>query len=268
MDVSQRFCPICGSPLIEGTCSSCGPASSSTRGKSVVHELFDEIAFADRRVVGTVRDLLGHPGRLTVAWEKEGKGPYVGPVRLFIACALAYVLMIGLGPQTSGFFHGAVEVARDLVATFLDSAGLGTTSFLARTAAGVKSLGRLLDNHLELALGAISVPLAAVTARLLFRGRRRPWSLHLVFSLHLHAFALVVGFVVTVIVWLGALPSAWVEDVAELLMAAYAGLAAGSVYELHRREIITGGITYVFAYGLGMSVVLSVALMLMYAFGA
>ena len=264
---APRFCSECGSRLVDGACTVCGPSKVTSKRDGIVGELVEELAFADRRVVRTVRDLLSRPGRLTVAWSEEGKGTYLSPVRLFITCTVAYLLAISLGPGTGGLFHNAVSAARDFVVTFLDAWGRDPTAFIRKSEGAVAFLGGLLDNHLEVVLGAVSVPLAAVVARFLFRGRSRPWSVHMVFSLHVHSFALIVALVLTAAVWMGVPSSVWLENVAQLWMAGYAGVAAARVYGLQRKELVTGGIAYVFAYGFALSAVLALALLAVYVLG-
>jgi hypothetical protein len=171
-------CPNCGAEGAAAYCPECGQRQRDPRRSIFVlaGELLEEMALTGR-LPTTVRTLLTKPGKLTADWIEGHRAEYLSPVRLYIVASVVFftvAFLLGLPfddqlPELPSF-----------------SADPESPLALARDATS----GRL---QTLLTLGVLAlVPIVAVLLRILHLRRRFIMVDHLVFSLHLHAFTLLV----------------------------------------------------------------------------
>ena len=181
-------------------------------------ETFEEFTSVEGRSIQSVRTLLLRPGALTVAWRDGQRVRYARPLRLFLFALLLLILtrtLIGSGPgflasATLGFLEGITG------GTDIDNA----------------AVIQLMDSILRgFALGL--APVVAGVIALFFRGRA--FSEHLVFTLHVLAFAIVVRSLFSIIevviaaVWASEAPDDFFRALAAALLI-YAFVALRRVY--------------------------------------
>jgi hypothetical protein len=236
-------CPTCGIAVRTPFCAQCGeqpvPARDLTL-RGIVDRFLKAFTSLDGRVLRSFGMLLRHPGSLTVAFLTGVRKQYASPVQLFL---LANVFLFATQSLTkSNIFGSSLEshmhlqdwsaLAQSLVARRLE-----------RTHTTLDAYEPEFDRAVVLnakSLVILMVPAFAGLLALLFVRRKQPLMAHVVFSLHLYAFlmllfslALVAG---AMELWLGGggLESPRVDTVLSLLnvaaCAAYLYLAMGPVY--------------------------------------
>ena len=192
-DTAPWTCPTCQRVLSTPYCPTCGerqlhPRDLTLRG--LLAQIAQAITNLDARLIRTVRCLLRHPGELTVRYLQGPRKPYIGPIAFFLFANVLFVAMEAL-TQSNVFSTPLAQHLRNqpwspwaqrIVAHRL--ADLHTTFeayapvFDAAVAAHAKSFVALMV-----------LPFALAPA-IVFRRSHRPFVAHVVFSLHFHAFML------------------------------------------------------------------------------
>lgn len=242
-DRTQWNCPSCGTPVTTPFCPTCGerqphPHELTLRGQ--LNQAFEAFTSLDTRLWRTVGTLLRRPGALTVLYRHGPRKPYIAPFALFLLTNVLFVAM-ELLPGSNIFstplnqhLHNQPwhAFAQDLVRRRIEDKGTTLDAyapvFNERVAKNAQSLVVLM------------VLPYALLLPVLFRKSRIPSAVHLAFSLHFHAFLLLLisGALVipTVDLWLGGagLASQSLDNgiaIGVLLMSAmYLYLSAGTVY--------------------------------------
>jgi hypothetical protein len=236
-------CPNCGAAVTTPFCPGCGerpvgPLDLSLKG--VAAQLMKTVAGVDGRLVRSLRALLVHPGSLTLAYGEGRRKPFIGPFQLFL---LANVVFFAVQSLThTRVFSSSLDshlhhqdwsaLAQELVAGRLAA----THSTLDRFA---PLFDRAVVLHAKSLVIAMAVPFALLLP-LVFFASRRPFSIHVVFALHLYAFLLLLfcaalGVAAVDVVFGGAgLASAPIDNVLTTLILAgatvYLYLSSATVY--------------------------------------
>lgn len=242
-DADPWTCLTCNVVVSTPFCPTCGERRLRTRDLTL-HGLFEQAfqAFTsfDIRLLRSLRRLVGRPGELTVLYLQGSRKPYIGPFALFLLVNVLFVAMESL--TSSNIFSTTLSMhlqsqpwsplARQWLAQHLASSHttleLYAPMFDRAVADNAKSLVILMV-----------LPFALLPA-LLFRASARPFIAHVAFSLHFHAFMLLL---LSVALWIPAidllfggagLASRILDNaVAIALMlccAVYLHLASGRVY--------------------------------------
>lgn len=237
------ICPNCAASVSTPFCPGCGerpvaPIDLSLKG--IAAQLLKSAAGLDGRVMRSVRALLRHPGSLTVAYAEGRRKPFVGPFQLFLIANVVFFAVQSL--THTRVFSSSLDshlhhqdwsaLAQELVAAHLASAQTTLDRFAP-----------LFDRAVVLNAKSLVIAMAAPFALLLplvFARSGRPFSIHVVFALHLYAFLLLFFCValavaaVDVALGGGGLASARIDNVLTALIlavsAVYLHLASGRVY--------------------------------------
>jgi len=227
-------CPTCKVSVATPFCAQCGeeplaPAGLTLRGigAKVLHALTS----IDARTARSARVLLQCPGELTLAWTNGVRKPYVDPFQLFlIANVLFFAVQWATGENvfsSSLNSHLHHQDWSELAQSFL-SRRLDATH---RTVAQYESI---FDRAVVLNAKSLIVLMALTFALLLplaFFRERRPFMTHVVFSLHLYTFLLLlfclalVAAKVSALVGFGGLDTPMVDNLLSVL-----NLVACSIY--------------------------------------
>jgi hypothetical protein len=216
-------------------------ADLTLRGVSL--KLLHALTSIDARVMHTARCLLSRPGELTLAWTRGTRREYVAPFQIFL---IANVIFFGLQLVTAtNIFSSSLDshlhqqdwkaLAQSLLA-----------ERLAVTGQGLEQYAPLFDRAVVLNAKSLillmTMPFALVLP-LVFFVTRRPFMVHLAFSLHLYTFMLLVFCVALLIgklsglLGFGGLESPTVDTVLTLTIgvvcAVYLFFAIGRVYGAH-----------------------------------
>lgn len=207
VSVSETWtCPSCHRDNAAPFCPGCGEQRRDPRDltlRGLLHQAFEAFTNIDGRVLRSFRTLITSPGVLTVAFLEGRRKPFLGPVSLFL---VANVIFFAAESSTNGqVFSTTLQahmsqqpwdaLARTLVARHL--AAEHTT--LERYAPGFDAAIALHARSLIMVMVVAFAPLVA----LVFHARRRPFAAHVVFSLHLYAYLLILLSIGT------AVPVAW-----------------------------------------------------------
>ncbi|SFN34556.1 DUF3667 domain-containing protein [Variovorax sp. OV329] len=181
--VPTPFCPVCGEEPLK-------PNDLTLRGLS--EKLFHALTSIDARVLRTTRRLVLRPGELTLAWTEGVRKPYVAPFQLFLIANVIFFFLQSLTGINvfSSTLHSHLhqqdwsELAQSLLARRLEETGTPLETF-------APVFDRAVVLHAKSLIVLMTVPFAALLPLMFFR-RRRPFMLHVVFSLHLYTFLLLV----------------------------------------------------------------------------
>jgi hypothetical protein len=248
--VTAPVCLNCGAALQGPFCSHCGqrviPAYPTLR--EMAGDAWREFSGYDGRFARTFRLLLWRPGALTLEVLEGRRARYVAPLRVYLAASLVYFLFAAAAPDPEIVNRPAVPGTSVTVKIGDREVELGALTPEERSEA-LESLARapwwmqpiahglLLDpagfrmrllENLPRTFFVLVPVFAAIVAMF---NRRRPFSQHLVFSLHFHA-ATFVAFAASELVTFTrhAGAAAGAEVAARLFALVYGLLAFRRVY--------------------------------------
>lgn len=173
-EVSGR-CAGCGAATSARFCHECGQVAAPKLStiRALVRDSFAEIASVDSRLVRSIRVLLTNPGRLSQAYLRGERSPYLSPAQLMLLA--------------------------------------GVPAIVAATAVPRRAWGSIYDFTLQApsdALGdwavwgvlLVTAPLMAGVLAIMFARRRGPFTGHLVVSFHFFSAMLLLAAIQTALV--------------------------------------------------------------------
>ena len=213
-------------PSISATCGNCGAATDGaycpdcgqdTRGepptvREYIHELADHFIHFDGKLVHTLGPLFFLPGRLSRDYLANRRERYIKPLKLYLASiAIAFAafqflgwnvgLRFGAADFELGFYLLQPAPPRTVVAPERMTSDSVTWVLEHVDTPGVRRLKsvspeeqrkvtRERNIHFLPYLALVLVPVFAALLRWVYRDRRLKYAAHLVFSLYLHSFLL------------------------------------------------------------------------------
>ncbi len=186
-------CPTCNVLVVTPFCARCGEQPLAPR-ELTLHGLAENFwrAFTslDARTARTAWCLLRHPGKLTVAWTQGVHKPYVAPFQLFL---IANVLFFAIQSLTGeNVFSSTLDshlhhqdwsdLARSLVTQRLQDTNTRLEDY-------APAFDRAVVLHAKSLILLMTIPFALLLPLVFFR-KQRPFMAHVVFSLHLYTFLL------------------------------------------------------------------------------
>jgi hypothetical protein len=271
---TASVCLNCEAALVGPYCAQCGQRAQSPRPtlRELAAEAWGEFANVDGRLLSSLRVLLTRPGGLTIDALAGRRARYLGPLRLYLLCSLAYFVVVAARPdrvieRRLQARASAAAVTGGPLPTSCRPSKQGEPAMI-RT---LRALDCKTDRdpvRFETARRAnvprlmfVLVPLFAAIVGLAVRGHTFPE--HLFFALHFHAFAFVA---MTVAEAITLVPSALTRTIVRpamlLAVVAYGFVALARVYDggwgrtALRAAMI--GVLYAAAFFVGMVGVLLV----------
>ena len=236
-------CPTCGVTVTTQFCARCGeeplpPRDLTLRG--LAEKILHAFTSIDARAARSAWKLLRHPGELTRAWGSGIRKLYVAPFQLFlIANVLFFALQSATGENvfsSSLDSHLHHQDWSELAQSFLSQR-------LAATNMTVEQYEPLFNRAVVLNAKSLILLMTLPFALLLplaFLREHRPFMTHVVFSLHLYTFLLLLFCAALLLaklsawVGLGGLDAPMVDNVLSIanltICALYIYLAIGPVY--------------------------------------
>jgi hypothetical protein len=245
MDTAEQWnCPTCIVTVTTPHCPTCGerrPHPDELTVLGLCKQAIEAFTSYDSRLLRSIRTLMLQPGRLTLMYLKGSRKPFLGPIALFL---LANVLFVALeGVSGSNAFASPLNrhlneqpwsrYAQQLVTHHLQSTG---TTMEAYAPVFDQAVAKNAKSFIVLMV----LPLALLSA-LVFAGNRLPFATHLTYSLHFHAFMLVLISGTLLLAWLDTqfggpgLRSQLLDNLLAIFLllvcALYLYLSAGTVYQ-------------------------------------
>lgn len=191
-DASPSACLNCGEKLLGDFCWRCGQEAADVDRplRSLASDFFDNVLSLDSKLLRTIGPLLFRPGRLTREYLAGRRAPYVRPLKLYLLAALISSLAaLAFWPET------APRVVRTPPSSTQAEEGASRSQApswqdrgLQKIVENPKAFGEALITNLQRALFLL-LPVFALLLKLLYLRRGILYLSHLVFALHLHAFA-------------------------------------------------------------------------------
>jgi len=249
-------CLNCGAMLRGPYCGECGQRATNPHPttRELLQEAAEELFNWDGKLLGTLRALVAHPGRLTLDVLAGKRARYLPPLRLYLIFSVLYFFVAAAMPNKpdlqiktsrgSGIISvdsiapGNERARTDSVACFAEvdreqgSSGVARAIGRAACRGQVNRKGfstRMRDNFPRMMF--VLVPLYAAILGTVYRKRRYPE--HLYFALHLHAF---VFLALTVATLTDVSPARTVDTV-----VGFACFAAVLVYSVLALRAVYGG---------------------------
>ena len=236
-------CPTCNTLVPTPFCPRCGEAPVSPRDLTIsglATKAFNAFTSLDARTMHSAWWLLRYPGELSLAWIKGVRKPYVAPFQLFLIVNVIFYTVQWLTGET--VFGSSLEshlhhqdwsgLARAMVTRKLEESQTSLEDYAAVFDGAVAI-------HAKSLIILMTIPFALLLP-LVFLRERRPFVAHVVFSLHLYAFLLLLFCIALLIARLsallgfGGLQTASVDNVLSTFnlaaCALYLYLAIGRVY--------------------------------------
>ncbi len=189
------ICPSCGAKSSTPFCPPCGERRWNEHDLTIRHlmgQLMESLTHLDSRLFRTLRLLVAQPGKLTLAYLRGARRPYLSPFHIFLDANLVFLLVQLLsGPSlfnTPLAAHLGHQLHGSLAQRLVDH-HLGTTGMSLDQYTPIFNYAETIFSR---TLILLMLPPFAVIAGLVFVDRRRLAVTHLVFALHLYAFMLIV----------------------------------------------------------------------------
>jgi hypothetical protein len=241
-------CLNCGTPLAGDYCSRCGQRALAAYPplREVASEAWQELSGYDGRFLRTFRALLARPGQLTVDTLEGRRARYIAPVRLYLVASVFYFLCAAAVPNLRT--PPPATMPRSDINITIDASGRSNLTpeereqalaGLARAPWWAKAILQpvVLDpvgfqQRFLATLPRVLFTLVPVFAAILaLFYRRRPFTQHLIFALHVHTTVFMVLAVRELSQLAASLGVLRVFEVgAVIVIAAYALLAFRRVY--------------------------------------
>jgi hypothetical protein len=192
-DQAGATCPNCGEPFSGRFCSNCGEQRVAGEDYSLgrfLHEAFNILTSVETNLFRSFAALIARPGRLTAEYFKGRRKSYLKPLQLFIFCNLIFFFAESLTSSSTLTTPLATHInllphrtlARRLVEAEMRKRNLTYEDYRARFDAAIEGQAKTLV--------IVTVPLYALVLQMFYWRPRRYYVEHLVFSLHLFAFLL------------------------------------------------------------------------------
>jgi hypothetical protein len=202
-------CPNCDAPVHGPYCAQCGQETVHEMPtlREFAHEYLHHYVAAEGKLVPTVRMLLLKPGQLTIEYLQGRRRRYVKPLSLYVTFSFVFFLLLG---------WTTVMTPTPAVVTLDDNRTVPATQVFSTLAASEtdpneKAVLRFLDRHMNWVfqpgkLAAFNdhvlhrlpytvfvlMPVFAAMCGYVYRKRRQNYGMHLLFTVHLHAFIFLV----------------------------------------------------------------------------
>ena len=270
MAVAAAHCRNCHVPLAGPYCAACGQRDvppNPTFGEFAA-DAWDALVSVDGKLFNSVRLVLARPGELTRRYLAGHRAPYLPPLRLYLACSLAFFVLeaaVPEGRRAVRVHAGGVSGPRNALGQDDASANVAGPEWARRIQRGRRRAGAdeaafsdLLLTQAPKVVFAL-VPVHALLLAAVYRSRRLRLPAHLVFALHAHAFVFCVLCATAAVS--AALPGTR-HDVADVLLfvalAVYFPVAMRRVYGGRWAPTLARAAAVVTGYGVGMVVVFGV----------
>jgi Protein of unknown function (DUF3667) len=243
IETEPWMCPTCHARVSTPYCPQCGERPLSEREltlRGIFNQLIQAFTKVDGRLIRSFRYVVCRPGFLTVAYLSGQRKPYVGPISLFM---IANALFFATESLTGGTVFTTPIQSHLHTQPWSGVAALWVSHRLEAMHTTLDVYSPVFDHAMARNARSLVIFMAVsfvAALALAFYRSGSPLGAHVVFSLHVYAFLLLLFCVATVVapidVWFGGAGflSAWLDDAISiaLLLACgvYLYLATEKVY--------------------------------------
>ena len=197
------YCLNCGAPTPDNFCPHCGQRNTHYRVSiwQLLGEAAGELFQLDSRVLVTIGNLLWRPGRLTNEYVAGRRVSYSPPLRLYLVTSLLYFVSLSLvswageddkparPAPTKSSSSPNIKIFEDSNNPWAKRIKNRVDAFQNPTQVdGTERFVQAMVGHIPTALFVL-VPVFAFILKLAYVRRKRYYSEHLIFALHLHSVA-------------------------------------------------------------------------------
>lgn len=206
LDTESETCQSCGKTVEGKYCANCGEKQLDRHDFAMKHyleESFEGITHFDNKFFRTAKLLIARPGLLTLYFSQGKRIGFVKPFQMFVICNILFYFAAGsfnlFSTPFSGFYNHTPYIR------------FNTRPFIQGYA---KTENQLRDVALQFnekmgteskEFTVVFIPIIAMFCWLLFIGRKKYFSEHLVFATHFLCFTLlyfgVYSFIATRLFW-------------------------------------------------------------------
>lgn len=175
-------------------CSTCGEKHKNPREFTIAGlaaMAYGAFSPVDGKVLRSVITLLRRPGALTVAFQHAQRIPYLGPFQLFLILNVLFFAVQSAG--TMKIFSQPLLYRMSPLGLWPDTSKAVIDARLAEIGKTVAEYAPVFDQAVDVnakSLIGLMVPPFALLLPLVFLRRPQPLAVNFVFSLHFHAFVL------------------------------------------------------------------------------
>lgn len=212
MTQAEHVCLNCGTPVLETFCPRCGQKKIGLHPSlgDVLRDAASETFELDGRVPRTLKPFLLQPGELTRAYMQGRRASFTAPFRLFVAVTLLWAIVSGLVAASTDY---EAEIAADEAALgeaptadrerrlpiTVEEDSAPWKKRLGRRYAELEAMTPAQEAAAEYELAAEAFPRAVLFLLPIFASMLgivhlktgRVYVEHLVFALHVHAYAFI-----------------------------------------------------------------------------
>jgi hypothetical protein len=197
-------CPNCDAPVHGPFCAQCGQETVHEMPtlREFAHQYLHHYIAAEGKLLPTVKLLLLKPGQLTLEYLEGRRRRYVMPLPLYVTFSFLFFLLLSwsgavthphlvyIDNQPAAHPTQAISA---LAASESDPTGKQVLDFTARVASALDQPDKVAEftEHLLHRLPYavfVLMPVFASMCALVYRRRRQHYGMHLLFTVHLHAF--------------------------------------------------------------------------------
>jgi hypothetical protein len=247
-DLRLETCPNCGQSSTTAYCPSCGQSRQESQVPTLRAWLkagAAEVFHLDGKLPRSFRALAFQPGRLTHDWAMGRRSAWMSPLQLYVLIGILFFLVY---PR---FADPSSSIGTDALAGWLAGYDAGMVDGLRVNSTTGEPIGfepSRLNVRLQILLPLISVPILAVVAFMFFAGPRTNVVPSLVYSLHLHSFAMLGSTLIIVMSTITNSSSIGIVNFGEVLLVLYAVLAAHRAYGGTWSGVITKSVLALLTY--------------------
>jgi len=233
IETEPWMCPTCHARVSTPYCPECGERPLSEREltlRGIFNQLIQAFIKVDGRLIRSFRYLVCRPGFLTVAYLRGQRKPYVGPISLFM---IANGLFFATESLTGGTVFTTPIYSHLHTQPWSGVTGLWVSHRLAAMHTTLDVYAPVFDHAMARNARSLVIFMAVsfvAALALAFYRSGSPLGAHVLFSLHVYAFLLLLFCVATVVapidVWFGGagFVSGWLDDAISITLLLACGV--------------------------------------------
>jgi hypothetical protein len=237
--IARGHCHNCGAAVGGKFCPECGQETTLhvASAREFLHEFVGHYVALEGKLWKTLALLVFRPGKLSAEYIAGRRARYVQPLRIYLTLSILFFALLKYGPTELIKADAPAAAATAQVAAAPDSLHVSTRMGSINPAweAKILKIGALPHEQVVALIKATFfayvpyamfciMPLFALYLKLLYLRSGRRYGEHMLFALHVNAFA----FLLLGLIWVT--PGGWIDSALFAWLAAYLPFAMRRVY--------------------------------------